>query len=434
MKRVVSLCFLFFAVANVNAQNLTLDEAINIALKNSLDIEIAQNTYEANRINNHLAMAGGLPEVSGSLTDNQSLTNLNQKLSNGTTTKRNGNSNNALNAGIEASFLLYNGNRVRYTKSRLGAIERQSAEDINLQIQNLVASVMIKYYDIIRQAGYVTTIQQSIDVTLQRKKLIDARQEVGLANNADSYQARLDLTAAQQELRSQALILDQAKADLLSLLTLRPDSAITVRDTIIVDRNVSIAAVRENLRNNPAFLAADQQILINELIEKEIGARRYPSVSLNGGYNYVRSQNAAGFTLLNQNFGPFIGFGLQIPIFNGGVTRRQQQIAAIDTRNAERVRQTVLNDLESQAVKAWMSYQNSLERLEAEKENNRIAADLLTLVQQRFQLGVGTTVDLREAQRSFVEAGFRLVNLSYAAKVAEVELKRLSGQLPLRVQ
>ena len=82
-------------LGNVDAQYLTLDEAISIALKNSLNVEVARNNYEADQLNNNLAIAGGIPTVSASITDRQSLTNLNQRLSNGTTTKRNGNKNMA---------------------------------------------------------------------------------------------------------------------------------------------------------------------------------------------------------------------------------------------------------------------------------------------------------------------------------------------------
>jgi outer membrane protein len=70
-----------------------------------------------------------------------------------------------------------------------------------------------------------------------------------------------------------------------------------------------------------------------------------------------------------------------------------------------------------------------LQRLQIEKENNRIASALLQLTLQRFELSAATIVEVREAQRSFIEAGYRLVNLSYSAKLAEIELKRLSGQL-----
>jgi len=420
MKRIIITGFLVIGILNVQAQGvLTLDEAINIALKNSLDIRISRNNLEANIISNHISIAGGLPQVDASLTHNRSLTNLSQQLSNGTSTKRSGNATNATTSGIGGSFVLFNGFRVHAAKSHLEALEKQSEQQITVQIQNVIANVMVKYYDIVRQDSYIKTIRQSIEVTLQRKKLVDARQSVGLANNADTYQAQLDLNASEQELQSQELVLSQSKADLMNLLTQRADSAYTIRDTIIVDSLVNLAAVMDNLSKNPEVLSAEQQIRVNEAIVKEVGAQRYPSVALNGGYNYNRSQNAAGFTLLNQTYGPYIG----------GAFKRQQRVAQIDTRNATLTREALINDLRTSAVRAWQAYQNNLARLQTERENNRIAADLLSLVLQRFQYGVGTIVDVREAQRSFVEAGYRLVNLAYAAKVSEVELKRLASRL-----
>ncbi|MCW3115498.1 MAG: TolC family protein [Segetibacter sp.] len=429
MKRIVLIGLLFFTCDQLKAQVLTLQEAINIALKNSLDIEIARNTATANEIGNHPSFTGALPTVDANLTNTQSLTNLTQQLSNGTTTKRNGNLNNQLNSSVSANYLVFNGFRVHATKRRLEVLQQQSEQLVNVQIQNIVANVMIKYYDVVRQNNYIETIRQSIEATLQRKKIIDVRQSVGLANNADTYQAQLDLTASQQELQSQELVLMQAKTDLLNLMTQRPDSTFAIRDTIVVDSLVNFSLVRENIKKNPELLSAEQEITINELIVKEVGAQRYPAISLNSGINYSRSQNAAGFTLLNQNLGPFVGFSVGIPIFNGGLYKRQQRVAEISIKNATATRQILLNTLETSAVRSWQAYQNTLQRLQLERENNRIASALLQLTLQRYELSAATIIEVREAQRSFVEAGYRLVNLSYSAKLAEIELKRLSSQL-----
>lgn len=431
MKRIVLLAFIITGFSSIQAQILTLEEAINIALKNSLDIEIAKNNVIANQLNNHITVAGGFPTVGATITNNQSFTNLNQKLSNGTSTKRNGNANNALNTGIEASFIVFNGFRVHATRERLAALESQSEQLITSQIQNIIANVMLKYYDIVRQHNYMETIRQSIEVTLQQKNIVDIRQSVGLANNADTYQAQLDLVASQQEYQTQELILMQAKADLMNLLTQRPDSVYKIRDTIIVDSLINFDSVKSNIQLNPELLFAEQQIHINELIVREIGSQRYPAVAINTGYNYSRSQNAAGFTLLNQSIGPYIGFSVGVPIFNGGLFRRQQKVAEITTKNATVTREILLNTLQTSAVKAWQAYRNTLQRLNVEKENNVIAAALLRLTLQRYELSAATIIEVREAQRSFVEAGYRLVNLSYAAKAAEIELKRLSSKLGL---
>ena len=429
MKRLVLTALLFAAVFPLKAQVLTLQQAIDIALKNSLDIEIARNSVAANEISNHISVAGGLPVVAANFTNNQSLTNLTQNLTNGTVIKRNSNFNSSVNTGVAAGFLVFNGFRVHATKKRLESLQQQSEQQVNVQIQNIIANVMITYYDVVRQNSYIETIKQSIEATLQRKKIVDIRQSVGLANNADTYQAQLDLTASQQELQNQELVLMQAKTDLLNLMTQRPDSNVVIRDTIIVDSLINLHAVRDNIKKNPELLSAEEQIRINEQIEREVGSQRYPSVSLNSGFNYARNQSSAGFTLLNQNLGPYVGFSVGVPIFNGGVTKRQQRVAEISTKSAGLSRRILLNTLETSAVKAWQAYQNTLQRLQLEKENNHIATALLQLTLQRFELSAATIVEVREAQRSFVEAGYRLVNLSYSAKVAEIELKRLSGQL-----
>ena len=70
-----------------------------------------------------------------------------------------------------------------------------------------------------------------------------------------------------------------------------------------------------------------------------------------------------------------------------------------------------------------------MNQLEKEKKNYALTADLVKLVLQKFELRQATIIDLREAQQSFEESGYRLVNLSYVAKAAEIELKRVSNQL-----
>ena len=429
LKQAIFFCFLA-AIGNIaGAQVLTLEEAINIALKKSLDIQIARNNLEATGINNHISIAGGLPIFTGSITDNQSITNLKQELTSGQKIERKGNIQNQLNAGLSGNYTLFNGFRVIATKSRLAALEKQSEFLVSLQIQNIISDVMVRYYDIVRQQGFMETIRQSIAVTRQRKNLMDVRQSVGLANNADTYQAQLDLVASEQELRAQELVLSQSKADLMNLLDQRPDSVFVIRDTIIVDSTIQMETVSSAIANNPELRSAEEQIRINEFIAREVNAVRFPALGVTGGYNYSRSQSSAGFTLFNQNTGPFIGLNLQVPIFNGGANKRRHRIAETDTRTATLQRALVLNNLETLATRAYQAYVNTIVRLRAEKENNRIAAALLDVVTQRFQQGVGTVIDLREAQRSFVEAGYRLVELSFTAKVAEIELKRISSEL-----
>jgi outer membrane protein TolC len=288
---------------------------------------------------------------------------------------------------------------------------------------------MTTYFDIVRQQSYMKTLQQSIVVTQQRRQLAEARKSVGLANNADTYQAQIDLNLSLQELQNQRLVVIQAKTDLMNILNQGADTSFVISDSIIVDSTINIDDVNSRLKNNPEILAAAEQININSFIEREVASQRYPAVRLNAGYNYSRNKNAAGLTLLNQSFGPFVGFNLQVPLFNGGIFKRQQRVAEIDTRNATLTQQNITNDVQLNAAKLYYTLQNNLEQIRTARENFDLAKALLDLTQKRYELIAATIVEVREAQRSFEEAGYRLVNLSYAAKIAEIELKRLSSQL-----
>lgn len=432
MKRILFISFCTVCFTGFAQQRLSLPEAINIALKNSYDIELAKNNLTISSINNNIGVAGGLPVVTATANDNEQLTSINQKFADALRdTKRNNVGSNNLTAGITGSILLFNGFRVVATKKRLEELQQLNQQLLNVQIQNTIAGVMAKYYDVVRQQTYLKTIAQSMDVSKKRLEILEIRKDVGLSNNADLFQAQLDLNALIQSQQGQNLVIGQAKTDLLNLIFLKPDTTVVITDTILIDKTVNLDNIRDALKNNPQILAANQQISIYELIEKETAALRYPTVRATTGYNFINTKSAAGFSLLNQSYGPFIGINLAIPIYNGGVTKRQQQVASVNTRNAVIQRDNLYFNFETVAVRNYQSYTTTIQQLETEQKNYALAQQLLDLMLQRFQLGQATIVDVKLAQQSFENEGYRLVNLNYAAKVAEIELKRLASQLAL---
>jgi outer membrane protein TolC len=176
-------------------------------------------------------------------------------------------------------------------------------------------------------------------------------------------------------------------------------------------------------------MAANEQITINKYVEKQVAAQRYPSLGTNVGYNYSRTANSEGFSLLNLNYGPYAGVTLNVPIFNGNIYRKQQQIAGLNIRNAQLVRDTLLLNYTAGAVKNWQAYTNNLQQVETAKANYDLSRKLLDLVMQKFQLKQATIVEVKNAQQSFENAGFLLVNVSFAAKAAEITLLRYANRL-----
>jgi outer membrane protein TolC len=113
------------------------------------------------------------------------------------------------------------------------------------------------------------------------------------------------------------------------------------------------------------------------------------------------------------------------------VYKRQQQVAELNVKNAAIAKDILLRDYSAQVVKSYQSYTSALKQLQTEEQNYDVSLKLLDVVFKRFQAKIATIVDLKNAQQSFEESGYRLVNLNYAAKAAEIELKRLANVLSL---
>lgn len=414
--------------AGYSQNRLSLSDALAIALKNSYNIQLAKNNLEIASINNSVGVAGGLPTVTATVNDVENITSINQQFPDpARNVNRTGVASNNLNANVTAGIILFNGFRVKAAQQRLAELQKMNQDMLNAQIQGTMAAVMTSYYDVVRQQNLMNTIDKSIEVSQQRIDIIKSRKEVGLANNADLYQAQIDLNALVQTKQAQQLVIDQGKTNLLSLIFVSPDTTVVIKDTIVVDNQIKFSQIKSLALKNPQISAAEQQIKINELLERETAALRVPTLRASTGFNLSNTKSAAGFILENRSYGPFLGINLAIPIYNGLINKKQQQVAEMNTLNAKVQRDQFLLNIETGAVATYQAYTNTLAQLKTAKENQLLSKQLLDLVMQRFQLGQATIVDVKLAQQSFENESYRLVNLSFTAKVAEIELKRLAN-------
>ncbi len=429
VKSFVVILLIFSLHKSFSQTKLTLESAINIALKNNFDIEIAKQNVANSTTLNNIGVAGGLPTAAANLTDQENLVNINQKLNTGQQISRNNAASNNLNTNVTASMLLYNGYRVKATKKRLEQLQLQTQQQLVAQIQNTIATVSLRYYDVVRQQGYLNTLEKSIAVNQQQITLIEVRKDIGLANYADLFQAKIDFGNRTQEIQSQKLVLANTTADLLNILALKADESVVIKDTIIIEKNIKLDTILKALSANPTIQSLNSQILINQQIEKETAALRYPSLRANTGLTFGRNQATGGQLLLNQSYGPFIGIGITYPFYNSGVVKRQEQVAKTNTNIAQLQKENNLQNLQTTAIKAHQSYINNQLLIKAQRENVLLAEELVKLSLQRFQLGQSTILELRTAQQSFEDASYKLINISFAAKVAEINLKQLGNQL-----
>lgn len=430
MRTFIKICLcIFLPVAVYSQQRLTLSDAVSIGLKNSLGIRIAKSNVDASNINNSYGIAGGLPSVVLSATDKQQATNVKQELNTGQTIERTGANSNSATASIDASVPVFAGGKIGYEKKRLEQVVELSEQQLSSRGLVVATNIILKYYDIVRQQSYAKTLTHSIEVSQQKLDIVKAQKEIGVSNNADLFQSQLDLNAQLQALETQQLIITQGKTDLLTLLTLKSDSTIFIEDTILVDKRLNLDSILNNLYVNPDIIAADKQIRINELVQSEVDALRYPTINATGGFSFLRTQSAAGSTLFNQNLGPYIGLNLALPIYNGSIYKKQSQVSTINTTISKLVKDTLVLGYTSSAVKTWQAYLSNLKQLETQQKNYELSIQLVDLVLQRFKLRQATIVDVKNAQQTFENAAYALVNISYAAKASEIQLRKLANKL-----
>ena len=182
MKKLLFFVCCAFALEGFTQQKISLTDAINIALKNSYDIQLAQNNIEISTLSNTYGYAGGLPIVSGTASDNEQVTSINQKFPDPTRdTKRDNVATNNLAIGVTGSVLLYNGMRVQSTKKRLDELLQQNQQVLAAQIQNTIAAVMSKYFDIVRQQYFLKALNRTIEVSKQKLDILEVR-KIGRAH------------------------------------------------------------------------------------------------------------------------------------------------------------------------------------------------------------------------------------------------------------
>lgn len=426
------LLFLFIFTFNgyvLPAQQLTLSDAISIALKNNYQIQIEKNNLKISTINNNKGVAGALPFVSMNASDQESRIDVSQRLNNGIEISRAGAYANSLNANITGSITLYNGYKITATQQRLQVLQQQSEQILNAQIQNTIAAVMMRYYSVIREQHYVSTIEKSIELVNKQLELVQSRKKLGLSNDAELFQSQIDLNTRTLELSTQQALVKQSQIELLNILDINPDSILLIKDSIFLNNDILLPNVLSSISQNPEITSLENQIKINSLIEKEVAALRKPSLKLNTGYNFINTESTAGQLLLNRSYGPFVSMGISVPIYNGSAYKRQQQTAAINTENAKLKKESSLNDQQAAAIKTYQSYVTSREQMKTQEQTLQLSKQLVDLTLKRYELNSATTVEVREAQKSYEDAAFRMINLVYLAKVAEIELLRLSYQL-----
>lgn len=409
---------------------LSVDEAIRIAVEKNFDVEIVKNEQQIGAINNNWGTAGLWPNINLNSTLGIASNNLEQRLSNGTTIKRNGAVLRNINAGFAVSWRIFDGMRMFASKRRLEELERMGELNFRSQVNTTVFNVIAAYYEIVQLNQQRKALQATIKFFEERKLIAESRFTIGTAPKTDFLQAEVDLNQQKGSLLAIENNIRVAKANFNNLLARKPDTVFEVMEVIEPDVTVSYAALQQKATtDNYDLLLAQSSLSVLVQQKREIISQRLPSVTLNGNFNLSQSKNDAGFTLFNRNLGPSGNVGIAIPIFQGGNIKRQEQVADIGIKNQQIVIDRLKNQVNTSLLNAFYNFQNALNLVKLEKNTLSLIEENNMIATERFRKLAITSLELRQVQIDYINGQTRYINSLYMAKLAEAEMKLLAGDL-----
>lgn len=431
-KYFISLIIVVALTSNAIAQTLTLVEARALTLSNNYGIQIQQLNSDITALQNSAGYAGMLPTISATAAYNTELTNSEQKYFSGDVRSVTNAGANAFDAGVYLNWTLFDGFAMFATRDKLNELAAKGELQLKNEIEYTMYDLNAAWYQMIQLQEAADVNKKNIEVSLERYRIAKNRETLGAASHLDVLQAEVDLHTDSASLMQTNLQLKNTKAKINNIIGRDPATEFNSTEKITVNTDIIYSdVITKSIENNTELQIAKKDEAIYNLQVKEFKALLYPELNLTGGYGYLKSTSESGFVESNLNYGPSVGLSLNIPLFNGFTTSRNIDIAQIGQQIVTTQTQQLQLDINTWIYTLYNQYSTSLALMELEQRNIEAAQQNVTIALAKFDLGNITSVELREIQQALLNAQNRLLVETLNAKLAELQLMKISGQLPV---
>lgn len=406
-----------------------------MALENNRKIKIAVNRVEMADNQATIGQAGLLPNLSanGSYSTGESDTKIEVANQAEDIETNNAKSTN-LQAGVNLDYTVFSGFANQRTYQKLKINTDLTDANSRLEIEGIVLQVAAAYYNVDRTASNLDALKQAATASEDRLNRAKARRELSGGTKLNELNAQVDFN------KDRVALLDAEKAyqDALDNLYLlinsgEPTTGTPGSETFNTFGNLkafSLADLKADMLEQNAQLLSARFTEQASLLDYKIAKSAYfPQLKLNGSYAFSRNEAEGSFLRSNESLGYTAGLTLSIPLYQGGKRNINTQNKRIQytssTLQAEETELTLIRDLKA----AHRDYLNSLAVLDLEEENQATAQLNFDYSKDKYQQGLLTGLQFREAQINLLLANNNLSNVRYNAQLAELELLRLTGAL-----
>lgn len=439
MKPLKYIILLLVSVSTLRAYSqadtlYTLQQCIDIAIKNNLDVKKSELQMERDRIYWNQARENLLPNISadasrninnGRSLDQTTYTYVNQK---------NTNDQYSLNGSI----VLFNGlsliNSVKQTSLayQAGRLDFQQAKN------DITLNVITTYLQVLQSEDQLTQSNTQIQVSQEQVNRLQILNKEGSISPSDLSDVRGTLATNKLSLIDARNAMYANKLNLMQLMNVPYNKDVKLQrlsaGQVPGQYPLTIDQVYTNALNDYPLVQANDLRLKSS--EKAVSAARgvlFPSISFNSGLgtNYSSIDNNSYHTQINNNYNYGFGIGLHIPLLNNLIYRNNVSLAKVNMLEAKYTTQTTKVQLKKNVDQAYVNmsmayerYQTLVEQVDAYTESFRVA-------ETKFNAGVLTSVDFITYKSNLDRANLSLIGARYDYFIRTKILDYFQGKLTL---
>ncbi len=429
MKQFVALIsfLIFISFCDVSAEEiikkgetLTLQQCIEISLKQQPDIIAAISTIDASRSRVGQSQANYYPQINWSSGYSRtSPVSDSSGRSTGTTTNH---SFDQYTSSVTLSQNIYDFGRTS-TQVRIANLNYDSSRfDFRNVSEQIIQNVEQAYYGVLQA-------KRNRDVSIDTVKQFELHLEQAKGFYEVGTKPKFDVTKAEVDLSNARLNLIKAE-NALKLAIVNLNNAMGVPDApdYSIEDNLSFSkyeitleeALSRAFENRPDLQSIIEKRKAAEASVDFAKANYYPSLTGNASYSW------AGETF-PLDHGWTAGATLSVPIFSGFLTKNQVSEAKanvnIQRANEESIRQTIILDVQQ----AFLNLKEAEERIPAAELGVKQAQENLDIAIGRYAAGVGSPIEVTDAEVSLVTAKTSYIQALYDYKIARSSLEKAMG-------
>ena len=438
-KIIITTILLLSIVSNAqDKQSLTLQDAIKYALENKAEAKKARLKIENSEYQIQEIRSRALPQIAanGNLTHNPIIqttvidgAGFGQP---GTTIQAAFGQKWVSTAGVSLTQALFDQSVFTGLKAARTTREFYQIND-QLTEEQVIENVAKNYYQVYVLRQKLVLAESNLGTTTKVRDIVKGQFDNGLAKRIDLDRMSVNLSNINTQ-KQQIINAVQLQENALKFYMGMPmETQIDIPQTQF-EITPSAFTDAPNVANRSEYLLIKKQQELLELQKQSIEAGYYPTLSLSASYNYI-GQGPQMPWFAKPSDGVYwsdfaaVGLNLRVPIFTGFGTRAKVRQADVALRTIEEdIKDTSLAlDLDFKNAKTQID--NSLITLKNQKENMKLADEILKNINNNYLQGLASLTDLLDAENASTQAQNNYTAAILDYKLAEIKLIKSKGQL-----